>query len=122
MKTRVPFRLGGYKTVLMMLIVFLLGKKSQAQIPANDLCSNAITLTSSVTCTSVAGTLNNALISAPAVATTCSMPGADVWYSFVAKSAYPTITLSSLGSSLTGTNARIQLFSGTCGTLTSLAC
>ena len=56
------------------------------------------------------------------VATTCGTAGADVWYKFVANSAYPTITLSATGSSLGTTNARIQLFSGTCLGLTSLGC
>ncbi|HTL09885.1 MAG TPA: T9SS type A sorting domain-containing protein, partial [Chitinophagaceae bacterium] len=90
--------------------------------PANDLCANAVTLTSSTTCNTTNGTLNNAAISNPAVATTCGTAGGDVWYSFVAQSAFPTITLSNLGANLTGTNARIQVFSGACGSLTSLAC
>jgi hypothetical protein len=47
---------------------------------------------------------------------------ADVWYSFVAQTAYPTITLSSIGASFTAASPRIQLFSGACGSLTSLAC
>ncbi len=90
--------------------------------PVNDLCSNAVPLTSGATCTATPGTLNYAAVSAPAVATTCGTAGGDVWYSFTAQSVYPTITLGSLGASLTGTNARIQLFSGTCASLTSLAC
>jgi hypothetical protein len=121
MKTYVPFSVTGYK-VLMMLMVFLLGKQVSAQAPANDLCGNAITLTSSITCSSVGGTLNNALISAPAVATTCGTAGADVWYTFVAQSAWPTITLSGTGASLGTTNARIQILSGACGGFTSLGC
>src|SRR5664279_1171868 len=122
MKTYVPFSLTGYKVVLMALMVFLLGKQVSAQAPANDLCGNAITLTSSITCSTTGGTLNNALVSAPAVATTCGTAGADVWYSFVAQSVYPTITLSGTGASLTAANGHIQLFSGTCGSLTSLGC
>src|SRR5450432_533210 len=121
MKTYVPFSVKGYK-VLMILMVFLLGKQVSAQAPANDLCGNAITLTSSITCSSVGGTLNNALISAPAIATTCGTAGADVWYTFVAQSAWPTITLSGTGASLGTTNARIQILSGACGGLTSLGC
>lgn len=90
--------------------------------PVNDLCSNAISLASGATCTATAGTLNNAAVSNPAITTTCGTAGGDVWYSFVAQSVFPTITLGSLGSSLTGTNARIQLFSGSCGSLSSLGC
>jgi hypothetical protein len=40
----------------------------------------------------------------------------------VAQSAYPTITLSSIGANLNTRGPRFQLFSGTCGSLTSLAC
>ncbi|HTE13262.1 MAG TPA: hypothetical protein VK645_19920, partial [Chitinophagaceae bacterium] len=122
MKTCVPFTFSGYKMLLIMLMAFLTVKQSYAQVPVNDLCLNATSLTSATSCTAVPGTLNNATVSAPAVATTCGIAGGDVWYSFVAQSVYPTITLSSLGASLTGTNARIQLFSGVCGTLTSLGC
>lgn len=84
---------------------------------ANDLCSGAITLTSSTTCVNTAGTLVGATY------TTISPIGCgvasrnDVWYSFVAQTTRPTITLSSAPS-----NPRIQLFSGTCGALTSVAC
>jgi hypothetical protein len=47
---------------------------------------------------------------------------ADVWYAFVAQTAYPTITLSSIGASFSAASPRIQLFSGTCVLPTSLAC
>ena len=85
--------------------------------PANDNCSGAISLTSGTTCVNTAGTLIGASY------TTISSIGCgvanrnDVWYSFVAVSATTTITLSSVPA-----NPRIQLFSGTCGSLTSVAC
>ena len=123
MKTIVPRFVSSGKTLLVLLIVSFFGKQSYAQVPANDLCGNAIALTSSATCNSIPGTLNNATISAPAVTTICGTAGGDVWYKFVAQSVYPTITLSGLGTSLTpATNVRIQLFSGVCGGLTSLGC
>jgi hypothetical protein len=89
--------------------------------PTNDACSGAISLTSGTSCNNTAGALAYATISSPSIASTCSgTPGADVWYFFIAQTAYPTITLSSIGSSIT--TSYIQLFSGSCGSLTSLAC
>ncbi|MES1218450.1 MAG: PQQ-dependent sugar dehydrogenase [Bacteroidota bacterium] len=88
---------------------------------SNDNCSNAVTLTPSATCTNVSGNLSNATSSSPGITSTCSgTPGADVWYSFVAPSAFPTITLSNVGSSFSSTY--IQILSGSCGSLTSEAC
>jgi trimeric autotransporter adhesin len=89
--------------------------------PANDVCSGAITLTPGSSCVNIAGTLAGATISSPSVSSPCSStPGADVWYSFTATSAFPTITLSSIGASISSTY--IQLYSGTCGSLTSIDC
>ena len=123
MKTHVPCALRGCKVMILMLMVFLLGKQLHAQAPANDQCSSATLLTSSTTCNTITGDLANATVSVPTVASACTgTPGADVWYSFVAQSVYPTIALSSTGTSLSTTNARIQLFSGVCGGLTALGC
>jgi hypothetical protein len=44
----------------------------------------------------------------------------DVWYSFTATSAFPTITLSGVGTNIC--TSYIQLFSVGCGTLTEIAC
>ncbi|HEX7847749.1 MAG TPA: T9SS type A sorting domain-containing protein [Chitinophagaceae bacterium] len=89
--------------------------------PTNDNCSGATSLSSATSCINIAGTLAYATSSSPSVSSTCSgTPGADVWYSFVAQSAFPTISLSSIGSGL-GT-AYIQILSGTCGAFTSVAC
>jgi hypothetical protein len=75
------------------------------------------------TCTNSAGTLALSTASNPAIATSCSnTPGADVWYSFTATNGYPTISLSGIGSALSSAGVSVQLFSGTCGALTSLAC
>ncbi|MBK9531739.1 MAG: hypothetical protein IPO42_08070 [Chitinophagaceae bacterium] len=90
--------------------------------PANDACAGAILLTSGVTCSNVLGTLINATAAAglPACGNVASP---EVWYRFVAQSAYPVITLSSIGANLLARSPRIQLFSGSCfGVLTSLAC
>jgi len=89
--------------------------------PANDNCSAATTLTPVTTCGGTAGTLAGATVSGPSVSSSCSgTPGADVWYSFTATSAFPTITLSGVGANIC--TPYIQLFSGACGSFTELAC
>ncbi|MBK7376052.1 MAG: hypothetical protein IPJ02_10950 [Chitinophagaceae bacterium] len=87
--------------------------------PANDACAGAILLTSAVACSNVSGTLINATATAglPACGNALSP---EVWYMFVAQSAYPVITLSSVGANLTTAGPRIQLFSGNCGSLTQV--
>src|SRR5258705_2247945 len=106
------------------LLFFLLGmfstSTSYAQ-PANDDCGSAITLTSSTSCVNTAGTNVNATWNPSTFPGTTIGCGAsdkyDVWYTFVAQSPSHTITLSSAPG-----NIRVQLFSGTCASLTSLAC
>ena len=83
--------------------------------PSNDLCSGAISITSGSTCLNISGTIHNATASTPVVPGSCGIGTApDVWYSFVAQSAYPQIVLSSIGTNLQ-TNGRIQLLTGSCG-------
>ncbi|MGC4100204.1 T9SS type A sorting domain-containing protein [Ferruginibacter sp.] len=85
----------------------------------NDLCSGATLLSSGSTCTNVAGTLLNA--TATAGLSACgNASSADVWYYFVAQSNHPVITLSSVGSNLSAASPLIQLFTGSCGTLTAV--
>ncbi|MEO6612541.1 MAG: T9SS type A sorting domain-containing protein [Chitinophagaceae bacterium] len=93
-----------------------------ASPPANDNCSAATSLTPGSSCINTGGTLAGATVSSPVVASTCGTPGADVWYSFTATSNFPTISLSSIGSSIQSGTAYIQILSGTCGSLTSLYC
>ena len=112
----------GCTTACLLLLLFACSKVVHAQVPANDLCTGATALTSGTTCINTAGTLKSATVSLPAIGTSCGTAGADVWYSFTAQSAYPVITLSGTGSNLGTTNARIQLFSGACGSLSSLGC
>ncbi|MEO6314162.1 MAG: T9SS type A sorting domain-containing protein [Chitinophagaceae bacterium] len=121
MKTFISASFRRVKTLFVLMVIVLAGYQSFAQAPANDLCINASPLTAAVTCNAVAGTLSDATVSIPTL-TGCGTTGADVWYTFVAQSAYPNITLSNPGASLTGTNARIQLFSGSCASLTQLGC
>ncbi len=92
-----------------------------AQAPSNDSCANATVLTSSTTCSITSGTLVGANATT-SVATICgSNSSPDVWYSFTARSANPTITLSSVGSNLTNISC-IQLLSGTCVSYSVLNC
>ena len=84
--------------------------------PANDDCTGAVVLTSGTACANTAGTFINAT---PTVGLAgCGNNGsADVWYSFIAKSNHPVITLSTIGSNLNTASPLIQLFTGSCGTL-----
>ena len=88
--------------------------------PANDNCSGATGLTSNTSCINTAGTLNDASASGGALGCFAAGTYYDVWYSFVAATTTETITLSSLGANIS--SPQIQLYSGTCASLTSLAC
>ncbi len=84
--------------------------------PANDNCSGAITLTPATTCTNTAGTTTGATQSQAGCVGTADD---DVWYKFTATATSHTVTFSSV----TGTTDIVhQVFSGTCGALTSLVC
>ena len=89
--------------------------------PLNDDCAGAVSLTSNASCINTAGTLNLAT-STLGLPAGCQPVGThyDVWYSFVASNTTETVTISGLGANIT--NPRVQLYSGTCGTLTSLTC
>ncbi len=89
--------------------------------PANDECSGAVTLT--------IGTTNNsgtvwAATASSSIPSGCAYgtPDDDVWYKFTATSTSVTATLSGLGSNLSAAGAYLQLFSGSCASLSSMAC
>jgi hypothetical protein len=109
------------KGLILLAALLLAAGKSFSQAPANDNCAGAISLTSGST---TAGSVVNATLSTGVPAVCTGAATYDVWYSFVATTPYPTITLSKS----TGTNSNnflspgIQLLSGTCGSLASLAC
>ncbi|PLX02553.1 MAG: hypothetical protein C0594_11790, partial [Marinilabiliales bacterium] len=85
--------------------------------PANDECSGAISLTSGTTCSYTSGDIAGATGSSPA--TVCvGTADNDVWYSFEATAAEQTVTVDPS----TSMNAVVEVFSGTCGSLTSLQC
>ncbi|MEM5565999.1 T9SS type A sorting domain-containing protein [Psychroserpens sp. AS72] len=83
--------------------------------PPNDDCAGAIVLTSNTTCISTTGTTEYATQSQAGCTGTADD---DVWYSFTATATDHTVTVES------GTiyDLVLQVFSGTCGTLTSLDC
>ncbi|HMC85625.1 MAG TPA: hypothetical protein VKI61_08865, partial [Chitinophagaceae bacterium] len=93
--------------------------------PLNDLCSGAIPLTTATGCATIYTLLN---ATASAALTGCgNASSADVWFSYVATSHYPSIVLSGIGASYTAAVANIQLYSaGTCAagvfSGTSIAC
>lgn len=87
--------------------------------PVNDLCADAIPLTSTLTTTYTAGTMNNASY-VGGTPTCAGTPRYDVWYRFVAQSVNPTIALSSVGAGFA--TPRIQVLSGTCTGMTNVGC
>lgn len=122
--TRTTFRL-----LLSSLLVLLIPMIVTAQ-PGNNACGSPTTLTSGITCTNTPGTLRNASGAATATAginAFCGNSGSpDVWYIFTAQSPYPTISLSSMGTSMR-VSPRLQLFNTTSCTVAtqnanSLAC
>ncbi|ANE52281.1 T9SS type A sorting domain-containing protein [Flavisolibacter tropicus] len=77
--------------------------------PTNDLCSNAIPLNSGASCTASTSVTLNVATTYTATANACGTNNNDVWYSFVAKSPNPTITLTGAP-----TDARAQIMAGDC--------
>lgn len=121
-------------SIVYLAVLLLAPFLSFAQAPANDVCATAIVLTPGTTCVSPTNsrtgqTLDNAtgtlLMPSCGAGNTAS---ADVWYRFVATTAYPVITLSNVGTdfrSVTrGNGAVIQLMTASlpCLTFTSVAC
>lgn len=91
------------------------------EIPNNE-CANAILLNTNSTCTNITGTVAGATASAVSAPACGGSADDDVWYRFVPTTNNVTITLSSLGANLSASGARIEVFSGSCTGLTSVAC
>jgi gliding motility-associated-like protein len=84
--------------------------------PANDACASAISLTPNTSCIPTNGTSYGATQSYP---TACGgTPDDDVWYTFTATSTQQVITVAPSANM----NAVVEVLSGSCGTLTSVAC
>lgn len=89
------------------------------EIP-NDECAGAINLYSNSTCINTHATLIGATPSA-SIPLGCAAAGTyyDTWFSFDAANATETVTLSNVTSI---SNPTVQLYSGSCGALSSVAC
>ena len=122
MKKNLPTLIAGIRSVLLAGGLMVFTNSVIAQAPANDNCATAVLLTSGTACVNTAGTVQNATNSGIAVAPCTGTADDDVWYRFVSTSTDHTITLSTIGANLTTSGARLQLFSGACGALTSVAC
>jgi hypothetical protein len=87
--------------------------------PVNDECANSITLPVSATMTvgtsTVAGTASSGI---PTCVLNGENPDDDVWYKFTATKAIAIITVQANS----GFNPVIQLFSGSCGSFSSITC
>ena len=96
--------------------------------PANDNCVNATDITAASSCIPGSSQLTNqtltgATVEGAGIASCGSTTSQDVWYKFVAPANFPTIKLTNLGGGWGGSgNVRIQLLSGTCGSMTQVAC
>ncbi len=114
------------KSIIRLFLFLLLPSVSFAQA-ANDLCGNALPLTSGTTCQSITGDLQGAT-STGSPSGSCAgaiSPTNDVWYYFTASSANATITVGGFSSpsNLTATTTYVEVLTGTCATtLTSLTC
>lgn len=89
--------------------------------PANDECAAAVTLTNATTNNSGTVWLASASSGIPAGCATGN-PDDDVWYKFTPSAINLNISLTSVGANLSASGTRLQLFSGGCGSLTSVAC
>jgi trimeric autotransporter adhesin len=91
--------------------------------PSNDDCSGAVSLTSGTA--NSAGTIWGATASSGIpVGCATGTPDDDVWYKFTTATFDTSVTvgLSALGANLTSSGARLQMFTGSCGSLSSYAC
>lgn len=110
--------------VVVLLVIFSFNNDVFAGgAPANDNCANAVSLTVGGSCTTTAGTTNNATAQlgtagypSPACAGSVYK---EVWYRFVAP-ANGTVTIDTQTGGIT--DSGMGLYSGTCGALTLIEC
>ncbi len=89
--------------------------------PSNDDCSAAISLSVKENCTPTQGSQTVGATPSPGIPVCFAIgtnPDDDVWYKFIASNRNVNVNVQS-GS---GFNAVVQLFSGTCGNLSPIAC
>ncbi len=88
-------------------------------VKSNDNCATATTVAPGTTLDeNLYGASNSSIAVAPCTGTADD----DVWYKFTALYSYATINLHNIGSQLASSGARMQLFSGSCGSLVNEAC
>jgi glucose/arabinose dehydrogenase len=94
---------------------------SYTAVPSNDNCAGALVLTSGTT--NSTGTVLNATASGTTVGCATGTPDDDVWFTYTTGSTqtYASITVTP-GATLGANGAMIQVYSGACGSLTSIAC
>jgi trimeric autotransporter adhesin len=125
------------KFVLFILLICCFGSSVLAQ---SNTCAGATLIVSDSTCkagsSQLTGTISGATYTLTDIQPSGSPSSActfvasqDMWYKFVAKSQYPNIALSNLGSNFfsnstspTQIGLKMQLFSGTCGSFTEIGC
>jgi trimeric autotransporter adhesin len=122
------------KITLFTLLVCCFSSSVFAQVPGNNDCASATLIVSDSTCkTGGSQLINQTLRNATYVAaeingsptSSCTFVASqDVWYRFVAKSQYPNISVSNLGSEWGNTSStpKLQLFSGSCNGFIEVAC
>jgi hypothetical protein len=103
------------KATVWVFSLLLLPFLSFAQL-GNDACGSATTISSSTTCITTGGTVVGATYTT-ITNLDCGDANRDVWYSFVAQSTNPIITVTSASG-----RRRFQLFSGDCSNLISRFC
>ncbi len=117
-----------------MFLLFYMNSNVMAQ---SNSCAAATLIVSDSTCkaggSQLSGSLSGATYTAGDIGSTTSIctfvASQDVWYRFQAKSQYPNIALSNLGSNFfsngtspTQIGLKMQLFSGSCGSFTEIGC
>ncbi|RYU93065.1 hypothetical protein, partial [Emticicia agri] len=109
----VPLSSPSFFIAILFLLVGSIGRV-QAQIPANDECANAITLTSHNPLSGIAGTTVGASQSMSAItcATFTGTADDDVWFKFVAVVTKHNITV--IGDPQSGLDAVVDVRSGAC--------
>lgn len=89
----------------------------------NDNCSGATAIVSGNSCTNVPGSLSMATNSGVAASTCGANNDDDVWFSFAATDQTQLVQVSGINNSIqSGGGLVAEVFSGACGSLTSLGC
>src|SRR5215831_20736742 len=128
MKRIIPLCVKPRLGVIVSIIAILDSNGKAFAQPTNDNCVNAVNLIpaapGAACAAATTGTVANATNSGVPVGLCVGAADDDVWYMFTATSINHTITLTNIGANLAGTGGgpRIQVFSGSCGALTSVAC